>query len=73
MVKFIDRARFIASSLSSLADNLAEEIRKLECKDCLFSWIWMCQGQFNKIKIHILQIEIHLWYQYTYYIVKKRC
>ena len=34
MVKFIDRARFIASSLSSLADNLAEEIRKLECKDC---------------------------------------
>ena len=34
MVKFIDRARFIASSLSSLVDNLAEEICKLRCTDC---------------------------------------
>ena len=34
MVKFIDGAKFIASSSSSLVDNLAEEICKLKCKDC---------------------------------------
>ena len=31
-IKFIDSSRFIASSLSNLVDNLAEEIHKIKCK-----------------------------------------
>ena len=31
---FIDNARFMASSLPNLADNLDEGIHKIKCKDC---------------------------------------
>ena len=39
-IKFIDSARFVASSLSSLVDNLLEGIHKIKCKngDCLFEY-----------------------------------
>ena len=33
-IKFIDSARFMASSLSNLVDHLAEGIHKIKCKDC---------------------------------------
>ena len=33
-IKFIDSARFMASSLSNLIDNLTERIHKTKCKDC---------------------------------------
>ena len=33
-IKFIDSARFMASSLSSLVDDLAGKVRKIKCKDC---------------------------------------
>ena len=33
-IKFIDSARFMASSLSNVVDNLAEEIHKIKFKDC---------------------------------------
>ena len=33
-MKFIDSARFMASSLSNLLDNLTEEIHKIKCRDC---------------------------------------
>ena len=32
-IKFIDSARFMATSLSSLVDNLTERIHKIKCKD----------------------------------------
>ena len=33
-IKFIDSFRFISSSLSSLADNLSEEIHNYKCTNC---------------------------------------
>ena len=33
-IKFIDRARFMATSLSNLVVNLTEGIHKIRCKDC---------------------------------------
>ena len=33
-IKFIGSMRFVATSLSKLVDNLAEEIHKIKCKDC---------------------------------------
>ena len=39
--KFTDSARFMATSLSNLADNLTTGVHKVQCKDwdCFF-WIW---------------------------------
>ena len=33
-IKFINSARFMASSLSNLVNNLAEGTHKVKCKDC---------------------------------------
>ena len=33
-MKFIDSARFMATSLSNLVDNLTEGIHKIKCKEC---------------------------------------
>ena len=33
-IKFVNRARFMASSSSNLVDNLAEGIHKTNCEDC---------------------------------------
>ena len=33
-IRFIDSVRFMTTSLSNLADNLAEVIHKIKCKDC---------------------------------------
>ena len=40
-MKFIDSARFMATSLSNLVDNLIDGIQKIK---------WKCEGQFDKIK-----------------------
>ena len=32
-IKYIDSARFVATALSNLVDNLAEAIHKIKCKD----------------------------------------
>ena len=37
-IKYIDSAKFMAKSLSNLLDNLAEEIHKTKCKDCVVSF-----------------------------------
>ena len=34
LIKFIDSARFMATSLSDLVDNVTEEICKIKCEDC---------------------------------------
>ena len=41
-IKFIDSARFMESSLSSLVDNLAKGIYKTKCKDC--DWFLECES-----------------------------
>ena len=33
-IKFIDSARFMATSLSNLVDNLTEGTNETKCKDC---------------------------------------
>ena len=33
-IKFLDSVRFMATSLSNLADNLTEGTHKIKCKDC---------------------------------------
>ena len=33
-IEFVDSARFMATSLSNLVDNLTEGIHKIKCKDC---------------------------------------
>ena len=38
-IKFINSARFMATSLSNLVDNLTVPIHKIKCKDREFSWI----------------------------------
>ena len=48
-IKFIDSARFMASSWSNLVDNLAEEIQKLKCKDCDF-FLEYESDKYNLIK-----------------------
>ena len=37
--KFFDSARFMASPLSNLVDNLAEEIYKTKCTNCDKCWL----------------------------------
>ena len=46
-IKFIDSARFMASSLSNFLDNLAEGIHKIKCKD--YDYFLEYERQFDKI------------------------
>ena len=49
--KFIDSARFIASSLSNLVDNLAEGIHKIKCKDC------DCFLEYESVKNNLIKYK----------------
>ena len=56
-ITFIYSARFKATSLSSLVDNLKNKfIRSNEIWLWLFSCRWNVQGQFDKIKMFIVQV-----------------
>ena len=35
-IKFIDSARFMASLLSNLIDNIAKGIHSIKCRDCYY-------------------------------------
>ena len=49
VVKLIDSARFMVTSLSNLVNNLAEEIQKFKCKDCY------CFLEYESIKDNLIK------------------
>ena len=50
-IEIIDRARFLASSLSSLVDNLPEGIHKTKCKDCV------CFFEYENVKDNLMKCK----------------
>ena len=50
-MKFIDCARFMATSLSNLADNLTEGIHKIKCKDC------DCFLEYKRVKNNLIKYK----------------
>ena len=50
-LKFIDSARFMATSLSNLVDNLKEGIHKVKCK------YWDCLLQYESIKDNLIKYK----------------
>ena len=50
-MKFIDSARFMASSLSNLADNLTEGIHKIKCNDC------DCFLKYEIVKVNLIKYK----------------
>ena len=48
-IKCVDSARFMASSLSSLVDNLAEAVHKIKCEDC------DCFLEYESVKDNLIQ------------------
>ena len=50
-LKFIDSKRFMASSLSNVADNFAEGIHKIKCKDC------DCFLEYESVKDNLMKYK----------------
>ena len=50
-IKFIDSARFMATSLSNLVDNFAEGIHKIKCKDC------NCFLEYESVKDNLIKCK----------------
>ena len=48
-IKFIDRTRFMASSLWNLVDNVAEGTHKIKCKD------FNCFFEYETVKEYLIQ------------------
>ena len=50
-IKFFNSARFMASSLSNLVDNLTEEIHKIKCRDC------NCFLEYESVKENLIKYK----------------
>ena len=50
-IKFIDSARFMASSLSNLVDNFSEGDHKVKCKDC------DCFLEYESVKDNLIKYK----------------
>ena len=50
-LKFIDSKRFMANSLSNVADKLAEGIHKIKCKDC------DCFLEYESVKDNLMKYK----------------
>ena len=50
-IKFIDSARFMATSLSSLVDNLTEIVHKIKCKGC------DCFLEYESVKDNLIKYK----------------
>ena len=50
-IKFTDSARFLASSLSNLVDNLAEGIHKIKFQDC------DCFLEYESVKANLIKYK----------------
>ena len=50
-IKFIDSARFMATSSSHLVDNLTERIHKIKCKDC------DCFLEYESVKDNLIKYK----------------
>ena len=50
-MKFFNSARFMASSLSNLVDNLTEEIHKIKCRDC------NCFLEYESVKDNLIKYK----------------
>ena len=50
-IKFIDSARFVANSLSSLVDNLAEGIHRIKFKNC------DCFLEYESVKENLIKYK----------------
>ena len=64
-MQFIDRARFVGSSLSNLGNNISEEIHKIKCK-----------YRYDNKKCENCGIKFEIcdcFLKYTNFIVAKRC
>ena len=53
-MKFIDSARFMASSLSNTVDNLAEGFHKIKFKDC------DCSLEYESVKDNLIKLNVYL-------------
>ena len=50
-MKLIDSARFMASSLSNIVDNLAEGIHKIKCRD------FDCFREYESVKGNLMKYK----------------
>ena len=50
-IKFDNSAKFVAGSLSDLADNLAEGIHKFKCKD------WDCFLEYGSVDDNLIKYK----------------
>ena len=53
-IKFVDSARFMASSLPNLVDNLTEGIHKIKCKDC------DCFAEYESVRDNLIRYNAYL-------------